>query len=259
MPIAQKILLTVPTVPLGIILVVIAVAASALMLFTVKRLIPREILGGHGEITASIFESVGMAYTVMLAFMVVVSWQNFDRTSSHVASEANELVDIYRDSEAFAPDFTEKVRAALTEYRRLVIAEEWPLMSKGLKSENVDNVLLKLWNLYSGYEPGTENENVFFAESVSNLNDLRQDRNLRIMDSRTGVNPVLWFILIIGAFTTILVACLFDADNILYNLLVISILATVIMLVIMAVLLFDYPFTGDVKIPAEMYTAIASF
>ena len=117
MPIAQKILLMVPTIPLGVILVIGAFVLSAFGLALAKRVIPKDVLGGHSEMTASIFEAVGMAYTVMLAFMVVVSWQNFDRTSAHVASEANELVDLYRDSAAFPAEFGEKVRAALEEYR----------------------------------------------------------------------------------------------------------------------------------------------
>ncbi|MBF0216355.1 MAG: DUF4239 domain-containing protein [Candidatus Omnitrophica bacterium] len=259
MPLAQKILLVVATVPLGVILIFSAIAVSILALFAVKRFAPRGILGQHTELTASIFEAVGMAYTVMLAFMVVVSWQNFDRTSAHVASEANELMNLYRDSEAFPDDFREKIRTALKEYYALVTNEEWELLARGEESEKARKALMRLWEVYVGFEPKTENEIIFLTESVTNLNDLREARSLRLIDSRTGINSVLWFILIVGGIATIFITFFFEADNLAYHALVVSVLAGMIMLILLAILLFDYPFTGDINIPVEMYKGIAGF
>jgi len=259
MPLAQKILLTVPTISLGIIVVILAVALSTLGLIFIRRLMSHKMLGQHTDLTAAIFEAVGMAYTVILAFMVVVSWQNFDKTIAHVGNEANELVDLYRDSAAFQSDFKEKVRVSLKEYYDVVVNEEWPLLAKGEESMKAREALRKVWALYVAYEPQTGKENTFFAESVANLNDLREARRLRVMDSRAGVNPVLWFILIFGGIITVCFTFFFAADNFAYNLLLVSILAVIIALVLLTILLFDFPFTGDVKIPVEMYKEIVSF
>lgn len=259
MPFAQKILVMIPTVPLGIIVVVSAIGISMLGLFLTRKFISHDLLNQHADITEPIFEAVGMAYTVILAFMVVVSWQNFDKTTSHVQSEANELVDLYRDSLAFSPDFGRKARVVLKEYYDLVVNEEWPLLSKGQESAKAQEALREVWKLYVAYEPQGERESVFFAESVSNLNDLRESRRLRIMSSRTGISPVLWFILVFGGLTTICFTFFFAAENFKYNLLLVSILATIIGLVLLTILLFDYPFTGDVKIPVSMYKEIVNF
>lgn len=259
MPLAQKILLNIPTVPLGIIVIVLSIVFSMLGLILVRRVVPHKMLGEHTDLTAAIFEAVGMAYTVILAFMVVVSWQNFDRTSTHVETEANEVVDLYRDSAAFSPDFGEKVRVVLREYYDLVVNEEWPLLAKGQESAKAQEALRKAWALYVSYEPQSEKEKIFFAESVANLNDLREARRLRIMDSRTGINSVLWFILVFGGITTICFTFFFAADNFAYNLLLVSILAVIVALVLFTILLFDFPFTGDVKIPVEMYKEIVNF
>ncbi|MFA5038311.1 MAG: DUF4239 domain-containing protein [Candidatus Omnitrophota bacterium] len=259
MPFLQKVLFVVPTIPLGIIVVILAIAISMLGLILTRRLLPRSMLDQHTELTAAMFEAVGMAYTVILAFMVVVSWQNFDRTITNVQSEANELVDLYRDSEAFAPDFGNKARSALERYYEIVVNEEWPLLEKGEESMKAREALRDVWALYVAYDPQNERENTFFAESVSNLNDLRESRRLRILDSRAGVNSVLWFILIFGGLTTICFTFFFAAENFKYNLLLVSILAAIIGLVLLTILLFDFPFTGDVRIPVEMYKEIVGF
>lgn len=259
MPFVQQVLLSVPTIALGIIMIISAVAVSALGLLCARRLIPRKMLDQHTDLTTAIFEAVGMAYTVILAFMVVVSWQNFDKAITHVGSEANELVDLYRDSAAFSSDFGEKVRTDLKDYYDAVVNEEWPLLAKGEESMRAREALRRIWALYAAYEPQTERENIFFAESVANLNDLREARRFRVMDSRTGVSPVLWFILVFGGFVTICFTFFFAADNFAYNLLLVSILAVIIALVLLTILLFDFPFTGDVKIPVEIYKEIVNF
>lgn len=259
MPFAQKILLTVPTLPLGFIVVILAILVSALGLYVTRRLVPHDMLHQHSELTAAIFEAVGMAYTVILAFMVVVSWQNFDRTTGYVHDEANKLVDLYRDSESFSPDFGIKIRSALKDYYVAVVDDEWPLLAKGEESMKAREALRQVWKLYVTYEPSTENEKTFFAESVSNLNDMRAARRLRLSSSVSGINPVLWFILIFGGLTTVCFTFFFAAKNFKYTVLLVSILAAIVALVLLTILLFDFPFTGDVSIPAEMYKEIVNF
>jgi hypothetical protein len=259
MPLAQRILLTIPTIPLGLMVVIFSVVISMFGLMLTRKWLPHELRDVHSDLTEAIFEAVGMAYTVILAFMVVVSWQNFDRTIGHVQDEANELVDLYRDSEAFAPDFGAKTRTALKEYYDLVVNEEWAMLARGQESRAAHEALKNVWALYVAYEPQSERENVFFSESVSNLNDLRASRRLRILDSRTGINSVLWFILVFGGVTTVCFTFFFPAKNFKYNLLLVSILAVIIGLVLLTILLFDYPFTGDVRIPVDMYRDIVNF
>ncbi|HQP91683.1 MAG TPA: DUF4239 domain-containing protein [Candidatus Omnitrophota bacterium] len=259
MPFAQKILYTIPTIPLGLIVVVFAVLLSIFGLMVTRRLVPHKMLNQHTDLTAAIFEAVGMAYTVILAFMVVVSWQNFDKTLTNVEGEANELVDLYRDSAAFQPEQAEKIRTGLKEYYDAVITDEWQLMEKGKESVKANDALRKVWSFYASYEPVSAKESAFFSESISNLNDLRESRRLRIMSSRTGINYVLWFILIFGGLTTICFTFFFAAENFTYNLLLVSILGAIIGLVLLTILLFDFPFTGDVKIPVDVYKQIVNF
>ena len=102
MPFVQKILFYIPEIPLCIIMVFLAVAFSIIGLLIVWRFVPRQMLKEHNELTSGIFEAIAMAYTVLLAFVVVISWQNFDKAETHSITEANCLVDLYKSSAAFA-------------------------------------------------------------------------------------------------------------------------------------------------------------
>ena len=126
MPFIQRALLYVPIIPLGIIMVFLAVAFSVLGSLIVLRLLPRQILKIHNDLTGQIFQATGTAYTVLLAFVVVMSWQSFDKAGTHAITEANCLVDLYKSSTAFVQPFGTDAQALIKEYAHVVINEEWP-------------------------------------------------------------------------------------------------------------------------------------
>lgn len=253
MPFIQTILFYVPVILLGAIMVFLAVAFSIIGLWIVWRFVPRQTFKSDNHVTGAIFEAIALAYTVLLAFVVVISWQNFDKAKEHVVTEANCLVSLYRDSAAFAKPFESDVRSLIKEYVDIVINEEWTSLGRGEESVKAKNILRNLWALYTSYEPKTDKEKIFFAESVRKLNDLREMRRLRIIDSRAGVHPVLWFILIVGAITTIGFAFFFGMDKFINHAVMVSALSVLIALILLTILSFEFPFTGDVRIEPEIF------
>ncbi len=259
MPFIQRLLLSVPTIPLAIILILCAVTLSVVGLWIVRRFVPPQLLKMHNKLADSIFQALAMAYTVLLAFVVVVSWQNFDKAKSHTETEANCLIDLYRGSAAFSQPFKDKMCTLVKDYARVGVGEEWKMLARGRESINASTTLRKIWALYEDYEPKTEKEKLFFAESIRKLDDLREARRLRILDSRTGIHPALWFILIAGGIATIGFTFLFGSDSFKTHAVMASILASVIALILLTILSFSYPFTGDVIIGPETFQQIINF
>jgi hypothetical protein len=259
MPLVQYLLLNVPTLVLGILFTVLAVSLSVLGLIITRRVFPKHILKMHHEITGAIFGALAMAYTVLLAFVVVIAWQNFDKAKTNVETEANCLVDLHRNSAAFPEFFRGQAQAAIKDYVDMVMDDEWPLLAKGEESMKSREALRRLWSLYTAFEPKTEKEKIFFAESVEKLNDLRETRRLRIIESRTGVHPMLWFVLIAGGITTIGFTFFYGAESFAAHAVMASTLAVLIAMILFTILLFDYPFTGSAHIGIETFQQIVSF
>jgi len=198
MPIIQQLLLKVPSFVLGLMVIGSAVVFSILGLLIVRRFISHNQLRTHHDVADPILGALAAIYAVLIAFIVVTVWQGFDKSNANVQQEANYLADVYRDSEAFAPDFHQKVREVLREYRQAIVADEWKTMARGEMSPKVEKLMKKLWAFHIAYEPRTATERSFFDESVRKLNLLRELRRQRLMDSRTGIEPLLWFVLIAG-------------------------------------------------------------
>jgi hypothetical protein len=202
----------------------------------------------HNDVAGPIFGTLGVVYAVLLAFAVVIVWQSFDKSDLNVEKEAAFLSNIYRDAECFPRDFKENARALTDAYRKGVVNEEWQAMAKGQASPRVEEILRKLWQLYGNYSLKTETERVFFEESVRSLNNLSELRTVRLMDSRSGIHPLLWFVLITGGITTVTFTFFFGSENLRAQLAMSVLLAVLISLILFTILLLDFPFTGDVSI-----------
>ena len=128
-----------------------------------------------------ILGAVAAIYAILLAFVLVNVWQNFDKSNANVQLEANYLADIYRDSEALSADFHQKVGNLLREYRQAVVDYEWKTMTRGETSPEVERLMRKIGTLYTAYQPRNSTEQSFFDESVRKLNLLQDLRRQRLM------------------------------------------------------------------------------
>ncbi len=254
MPLTQWLILNVPTWLLGLLVVGGVVLLSVTGLFACRPLLPHHTkLREHHDVAGPILGVVGVLYAVLLAFVVVTVWQNMDRTNANVQTEANYLADIYRDAEAFAPEFRERVAQLTGDYRRAVVDEEWKTMTRGKMSPSVELIMNQLWALYTHYEPRSPKEQSFFDESVRVLNSFRELRRQRLMDAQAGLHPLLWFVLIAGMVATVLLTYLFGMEDRRVQVAMIALLAMSIALILFTIMLLDFPFTGDISISAEPF------
>ncbi|MFA7254563.1 MAG: DUF4239 domain-containing protein [Candidatus Omnitrophota bacterium] len=254
MPITQGLILYVPTWILGALVVGGVALLSVAGLFVVRPFLPHHTkLRAHHDVAGPILGVMGVLYAVLLAFVMVNVWQNMDRTKANVETEANYLADIFRDSEAFTPEFRQPVAKLVNEYRQAVIDEEWKTMAKGKMSPKVESVMNRIWGLYTAYEPKSPKEQSFFDESVRKLNSFRELRRQRLMDSQAGLHPLLWFVLIAGMVTTISLTFLFGMEDLKAHIVMIALLAMSIALILFTIMLLDFPFTGDISISSEPF------
>ncbi len=252
----QYLLYTVPTSILGSIIIAGTVVFVVAGLFIVRAFVPTHKIKLHNDIAGYIFTTLGVIYAVLLAFMVVVSWQSFDNSNSNVTREANSIAALYRDMGGLSPAFRVKAQPALDSYVNSIINDEWPLLQKGQRSMVTQQKSNELWDIYYSYEPVTESQKVFFAESVSKKNMASELRRQRILDSRTGIHPILWLVLIAGGIITITFTFFFGTENFAAQIIMSSLLAALIALILFTIMNLDYPFTGDISIRADAFREI---
>jgi hypothetical protein len=258
MPFIQSLLGNIPAWLLCFIMVVIYVGISIAGLLIIRKFYPHDKCKLHNDVAGFIFATIGVIYAVLLAFIVVITWQDFDKAENITVSEANCIAALYRDSTPFPAGFRAELKSELTNYVNAIIHEEWQMMAKGRRSANAQKMQEELWKLYGGFQPKNETQKIFFTESVKKLNLAAEMRRQRIIYASTGINPLLYFVLIAGSFITIAFTMLFGTENIIPHLIMVSLLAALIAITLFTVIAMDYPFTGDISISPDVFTNMLS-
>lgn len=256
MTFSHLLVFNIPLYLLGFLIIGGTIAFSTIGLLVVRRAVHHSRLKPHHDVADPILGALAAVYAILLAFVVVTVWEHYDRTRLNVETEANYLADLYRDVEAFTPDFRSKINPLLRAYRTAVIESEWKTIAKGEMSPEVEKIVREIWTTYTLYQPKTVTEQTFFAESVSKLNSFRELRRQRIMDSRTGIPSLLWLVLIIEGIIAVSFTFLFGAENFTAQIIMASLLAITISLILFTILAFDFPFTGGISISPEPFTRL---
>lgn len=240
--------------PLLLCLVMMAVAAvlSIVGILIFHRFVPHRSLRVHNDIAGPIFSTLGVVYAVLLGFMVVVVWQNFDRTKTNVEMEMSCLADLYMNSAAFEPGFRDNVRNGIAAYAKEAI-REWDMLARGKGSSEALEVLGRIVTLYSKYPFRSENEKIFLEESITKINDLLNLRVLRLTAAKAGIHDLLWFVLVIGGVVTIVFTIFFGTENLKAKVLMSTLLAVLIALVLFTILEFSLPFVGSARVSCEPF------
>ena len=254
----QMLLVHMPAWLLCLIMVVLYISIAITSLLIIRKFYPHYKCKPHNDIAGFIFATIGVIYAVLLAFIVVITWQDFDKAQDITNNEANYIAALYRDATPFPAGFRAELKNELTTYVKSIINEEWQTMAKGQKGAKTQKIQEKLWNLYGSFQPKNETQKIFFAESVKKLNQVAEMRRQRIVYASTGIHPILYFVLFAGSIITIAFTMLFGTENIVPHLIMVSLLATLIAIILFTVISMDYPFTGDISITPDVFTNMLS-
>src|SRR3954453_2853130 len=130
----------------GIVIIGSGLVFSGLM-FGVKRRLRFRPVEGHNDITGFVFATVGVLFSVLLAFVVIAVWDRFTATQESVSTEAATMVTAYRDTENFPEPEREVAQAAYRTYANKIIATEWDAHGK-LKVHTSPDLLNPLYRVY---------------------------------------------------------------------------------------------------------------
>lgn len=256
----EKFLLVhVPTLLLAVLCVIVAVGLSIAGLLLVRRSVALSTLERHNDVAGFIIAVIGVLYAVLLAFVVVISWQSFDNASQTASGEGELVVGLYRDASAFGPH-TGDIREALESYAKSVVAREWPAMNKHQHEDlRTDGSLDDVWRAYRAFTPENPTQEAFYTDSIRRLNDLQNQREDRLAAASTQLPGPLWGVLLAGAVITVGFTYFFGVRNLRAHTLMVAALAAIIGLTLFLILSLDLPFSGDFSVrPTSMQRAVAA-
>ncbi len=243
----------------GALLVVASAVVAVLGLIVVRKSYNVRTLAGVHDLSSQYLSIVGTMYAVLLGLIVVDAMQHFQQAITTVEEEANALSElIYLSGRMPAPVRTQ-VHDTAVGYAQLVIDREWPLLAQGHSLPEARASALELMRLIRDWEPEKESEKAVYASAVSAASQFWNCRRERIVGCQRGVPFLEWAVVILGGIVTVGLTYVFVFEDLKIQIALTAMVSLLISLNIFLVLMFGYPYSGDVSVkPDSFHEALAA-
>jgi hypothetical protein len=248
----------------GVLIVCGACLAAVGGLVVVQHLVPATIRMGYNDVAGFIYAVLGVIYAVLLALVVIATWEEFGRARVTVEAEANALAEIFWLAHQLPEPEGRELQELSRSYAEEVVDEEWPLMEQGQAPlmEHTEEVTHG-WVLIDDIrehlqevEPGSAAGEQLYAEGLDQVQRLADARRTRLVAAEEGLPTVLWVVLIVGGIVVVGFAYLFGMENAGAHALMVVALAGVIALVLFTIAAMDHPFSGGARVGPEAFELV---
>ncbi|MEH3142526.1 MAG: DUF4239 domain-containing protein [Mycobacterium kyogaense] len=252
-------LLQFPPVLLGILWVVVIVGISVGGLVLFRKAMSHTRLETANPVSSAVFQVAGVLYAVLVAFVVVVVWEQMGDAEDASGKEASAVADLLRDSTALPAANRDEVERSLIAYTRNVIDNEFPRMRRGEPISEQSEALDNVWNAYLKVQPETRNEIAFFDHAIVRLNDLSANRKLRVSTGEASVPAELWVLLIGGGGVLMAFTYLFGTRDLLVHGLAIGLTASLLAFVMYLIFALEHPYVGALSVQPTAFVNVLNY
>ena len=217
-----------------------------------RRRIGLARLSTNNEVAGFKFATVGVLYAVLLAFAVIVVWENFSEAESDVSREAGAAATIYRLVGGIERD-GQSLRDYMNAYLDSAMTDDWAAMETGRSSPATTRALDATYAAALAYRPTEARGEVILSEILHQLNTVTEARRARLVKAPGIVPGVIWLVLFGGAILTIGFTFFFGTESLGAQALMTGALTMLIFSGLLVIVSIDRPFSGAVKVePAAL-------
>jgi Na+/melibiose symporter-like transporter len=233
-----------------VLLVVLPTIAAMCAPILLRRSIGYERLATNNEIAGFKFAVVGVVYSVMVAFAVIVVWERFNDAEIAVAQEAGASATLFRLAVGPEPGVA-AVRAALDDYLKAAIDRDWPAMAQETRSREAKQALDGLYAAMLRLAADGSRQPPVLLEMFKQLDAVTQARRARLHLAAGAVPEIIWLVLTCGAALTVGFTFFFGTKNLPAQVMMTGILSLLVFMALLVIVSIDHPFTGPSSVGSE--------
>jgi hypothetical protein len=214
----------------------------------VRRSFPALAEGTYNELSGILIGIFAAVYGVLLAFVIVILWEDRGGASAAVSSEAAALSQVLDDSRALPPAQHRAMDDAVERYVRAVTNDEWTTMRNGQGSPVAGKALDDAFAVLRTYSPDSNAQGTFYADAVTSLNQVASNRRARLAASGGSLPTLLTVLVVGGAFAFIPLTYLFGTRRTIAQIAFVGTCTAVIGLGLLLMVVLDRPFLGPMAV-----------
>jgi hypothetical protein len=197
---------------LGVLVVAGATAAAVAVMLFVRRRAPDGGYFNDGDRAAGVFGVLATGFSVLLGFVVFLSFTTYDAARAGAEREATVVAQQIETAQLFPSELADELSGELVCYARSVTGVQWDRMTSGQLGDDLNPWATRLFETIRGFDPQTQREQNGFANWLDQRaarEEARQDR----IHGAEGVIPAPLWVVIVFTSIVIFVFMLFFADS----------------------------------------------
>ena len=236
------------SVPLAIVLTVVATAVAVAALLLVRRRAPEGGYFADGDRAAGFFGVLATSIAFLIGFVVFLAFESFDQSRGGAEAEARAVAQQFETAQ-FLPG---RVRPGLTGelacYARFVVEQEWPQMEEGQGADSLNPWGVAMFRTLRTAEPVAASEQSAYDHWLDRTAEREVARQDRIHGAEGVIPQPLWIVLFLAAgLIFVFMLCFADSgERALVQALQIGSVVAVLSASLALVAFLDSPFQDDV-------------
>ncbi len=231
--------------------------------YVVRRYAPVNKALPHHDVAGYLMAAVGVLYAVVLGFLVITVWSNFNAAQANADSEAAAVGDIVSFSRTLPEPTKGQLRHAMAEYAYEVRDREWPLLRYGRQDMTAREDLVAGLDAIAGMQtragasmPEAMRESSLRDAIFRNFQDLLTARRQRLIDASGSLDRTLFQAIGLGGLMLLAFVFLFGVESAFTQLTITALFAGSLGLCFGLVVEFSRPYAGILQVSPAAWNLI---
>src|SRR6516165_4617209 len=234
-------LLNLPIPWMALVIFAAVYLVTAAIYLTVIRLAVGDRARAFKALSPGMLPPLGIIFGLLVGFVAVQVWNDFDRAKIAVANEASALRERSR------------LRALINRHIQDAVQQEWPAMAEQRATlATLPHALAQCLEVTLNLKPADESQATAQHEIVNFLEKAAEARRQRIIISQSSVSSVKWAAILLLGLCTLIAIAMVHSDNRLTCAIALTMFATGIAAAVLLIATYTRPFTGDISVGPDL-------
>lgn len=207
----------------------------------------------HRQLSNSLMSILTGGFFVLLAFIIINTWNYLQDASNAASKEADYLAIIIRDIAVFPPETKSRIKEAVRNYTVAVRVDEWAAMKHGEENPEAWSALNNLYLEMQKYEPVSRKEFLYYKLVLNNINEVLLSRRERLNKVDSIIPKSLSYSIFWGSIVLAFILGIIRGKDSLIKLSPMLLFSALLGFNLALALSFDYPYSGDIAVSNKIF------
>jgi Protein of unknown function (DUF4239) len=226
---------------------------AASVYWVVTRLALNDRARAFKAVSPGMLPPLGILFALLVGFIAVEVWNNYDKAKVAVATEASALRAVALFAGTFPEEQKTRIHALIDRHIEAAVNEGWPAMAQHrLTLSTLPTALIEELHDTLAIKPVDDSQRTAQTEMVKALHIAMDARRQRIIVSQVAVGTVKWAGILLMGLCTLVAIAIVHSDNRLACAISLTLFATGIALSLLLIAAYSRPFTGEISVRPDL-------